>query len=380
MKLDCLLLIAPAKKPIQGTIFIGNATKGYKLVVKTRNKGQNRELLLHKENVKGIIDKFSGAGKATIMFQNLNVLISEAQPEKLRQFMAVLKQCLSSNGEKPVSLPRLHTSDFKENLPPPKPKKMEILERNEYFSSSLQFPQTLYDLRISVQLKKVGSKEIAWLGLKNLTRLNLDGNLFCLLKREDWRKFEKISRLENLQELYMRENQLRFLPEPFIEALPKNLFHLDISENELSYIPPKLFHLHKSLSHLFISNNRLRYIPNFFRRFRLMQSDFSANSIYPGVKNVLDENRLNLVPTLYDLASTTLLNNRAWLEVANGILPVLVKHNIFDSALTCSTCLKFVPSSGLNQITSKPLDPASFSNITTRIGCVEARVVKCCNC
>lgn len=94
MKLDCLLLIAPAKKPVQGTIFIGNATKGYKLVVKTRNKGQNRELLvssskilyflfdffqLNKENVKGIIDKFSGAGKATIMLQNLNVLISEVR-------------------------------------------------------------------------------------------------------------------------------------------------------------------------------------------------------------------------------------------------------------------------------------------------------------
>ena len=71
---------------------------------------------------------------------------------------------------------------------------------------------------------------------------------------------------------------------------------------------------------------------------------------------------------------------RSLSKPANKSLPVLVKRHIYENVLTCSSCLKFVPISGIHSITSRPLNTATFSDITTRIGEIEARVVKCCNC
>ncbi|XP_055260535.1 platelet glycoprotein Ib alpha chain [Moschus berezovskii] len=84
--------------------------------------------------------------------------------------------------------------------------------------------------------------------------------------------------LSNLQELYLRGNQLRTLPPGLLE-LTSRLKKLNLAENDLQELPPELLKGLEELDTLYLQKNRLRTIPTgFFGMLLLPYAFFHNNS------------------------------------------------------------------------------------------------------
>ncbi|CAG0898255.1 unnamed protein product [Darwinula stevensoni] len=108
------------------------------------------------------------------------------------------------------------------------------------------------------------------LKLKHLQILALTGNsLSCLL--------EDMDELCNIEELFLNENKLKILPDT-LGCLPK-LRHLDLSHNELLKIPMSFGRL-KSLEILDLSHNHIAEIPESLGKLKYMTMlDISYNTV-----------------------------------------------------------------------------------------------------
>lgn len=116
-----------------------------------------------------------------------------------------------------------------------------------------------------VDCKKRGLKTIPEGIPQTTTDLDLSSNELTTLD------LPKLSRLSNLQELLLHENQLKEAP-PW-QALPSSLRRLSLHHNKISVIPSQNVTKRMSLQYLFLNSNRISTIePNAFANLTSVQS------------------------------------------------------------------------------------------------------------
>ncbi|KAM7057339.1 epiphycan [Acridotheres tristis] len=100
------------------------------------------------------------------------------------------------------------------------------------------------------RIKKISRNDFA--NLNHLKRIDLTANFISDIHKDAFR------RLPQLQELVLRDNRIRQLPE-----LPSTLTFIDVSKNRLGRrgIPNEAFKNLDELQHLYITDNNLDHIP-----------------------------------------------------------------------------------------------------------------------
>ncbi|XP_054488060.2 epiphycan [Agelaius phoeniceus] len=100
------------------------------------------------------------------------------------------------------------------------------------------------------RIKKISRNDFA--NLNHLKRIDLTANFISDIHKDAFR------RLPQLQELVLRDNRIRQLPE-----LPSTLTFIDVSKNRLGCrgIPNEAFKNLDELKHLYITDNNLDHIP-----------------------------------------------------------------------------------------------------------------------
>jgi hypothetical protein len=262
MKLNCkysstILNGKPTKAvPVQ----IGICRRDDTLQLHVTSKAKNEKIPVTRTNIKNIHDKFKDKGKATIEFKNPNymIMLSDAQPLELDKALRLIK--LASRGGD------LKTIDVELNsiVPSLKQKDLKTHERitdlNDYpnkegFSASL--------VELSISTHRLKSVDIRWFALKQLTTLDLSHNKLGLMDNFEWKKFNRISKLESLTTLCLINNGLTELPWEFIHSLPQSLEYLKLDYNKLTFLPDEICDL-KRLAGLSAVNNPLEDLPEDF--------------------------------------------------------------------------------------------------------------------
>ncbi|NXA16315.1 EPYC protein, partial [Sapayoa aenigma] len=100
------------------------------------------------------------------------------------------------------------------------------------------------------RIRKISRND--FVNLKNLKRIDLTANFISEIHKDAFR------RLPQLQELVLRDNRIRQLPE-----LPSTLTFIDVSKNRLGHkgIRKEAFKDLNKLQHLYITDNNLDHIP-----------------------------------------------------------------------------------------------------------------------
>ena len=106
--------------------------------------------------------------------------------------------------------------------------------------------------------------------LQNLQKLDLSSNQLTRLLAE-------IAQLQNLQSLYLRNNQLTRLPAEIAQL--QNLQYLDLNFNQLTRLPAEIAQL-QNLQSLYLRNNQLTRLPAEIAQLQNLQSlDLSDNQL-----------------------------------------------------------------------------------------------------
>ena len=132
-------------------------------------------------------------------------------------------------------------------------------------TEALREPLRVYHLNLADQNLQTVPREI--LEMPNLISLDLSGNAIKSLEGVDF------SSLKKLQYLEMADNQLREIPEDFIQNLPvQELILLNLNSNSLRAIPESINRL-TFLEELLLANNKLQNLPalrfKFLKRLRI---------------------------------------------------------------------------------------------------------------
>ena len=203
------------------------------MMICTRNNLAGNQYSI-RGNLKKLFDKFIDKGQCTISLLNppTDILISNADPLKLKAFMKTLKRIIMAKSQFELEILSLTFA----SLNPASAKeisklreKLVITEKKDY-PILTSFPSTLKNLKI--------------IGIK--------------LKLFD----KRILALSHLVVLELTENCISSIPDSF-ESL-SNLKELNLSKNEINILPMKFFHCPtmKSLLLLNLSGNRLKFLPN----------------------------------------------------------------------------------------------------------------------
>lgn len=103
-----------------------------------------------------------------------------------------------------------------------------------------------------------------------ITKISLFGNKITHID-------EEISRLQNLEVLYLGRNRMKSFPKAICEL--KNLKVLSLAFNDIDSIPDCICRL-QNLERLFLSNNKLRYVSDSLGSLKkLEQLDLNRNSV-----------------------------------------------------------------------------------------------------
>lgn len=211
----------------------------------------------------------------------------QADPIQLKGFMSVVKLGIQREGlEKvPLSLLSPATSKTVERLK----KRMSITDRKDY-PITTGFPVGLDTLHVQLcNMKRLDSRILQ---LQHLRILNLSHNRLTVLP-EDW------SRVPNLGELHLADNEITDIPQTFCHSLRSNLSLLDMSKNKIKILKPFFCQLHSlvtlrlnenelvvlpsqighmtALRFLYVTQNRLRVLPATFGQLRLQELDLFDN-------------------------------------------------------------------------------------------------------
>ena len=361
------LMINTAKDNCYGT--------SYRVVNFHRQKSKARHKnLLNLE----IFDRFSKEGRVTLRFlePEHDVLISNADPILLRQFLNILKSAQHSpqleqlSSLKPVSKSQI----------PKYTSKLYINKRQDYPSNETGFPQMLKKLQIeNLQMKKI---DLRIPRLKHLMSLDLSGNVIKDIPVE-------LTALESLKELNLANNRIKRIPHRFCQneqfcdkllllnlegncltELPSNLTNflnlvtLNVKNNFFSHLPHGLFQKMTKLRFLYLSGckyleclpttffdtHRLDVIhadrlPKIFRRmdYRNYMSGCHEEVIMDTTKNV---------PSLFDIASAfTIEHKLLWESVRENenLIPSVIKQYL-KTLVKCYCQSSCLPSSCLRKV------------------------------
>lgn len=242
-----------------------------------------------KENVSQILIRFIHEGKATLQFkQPAHDLFIQATVPQLKQFLTLLKKILQnkltaadmkSSGVSGIGVTAL---DHKTVAPT----KLTIKNRSEYPVKG--FPVTLEVLHIN-DVRRLGFDR-GILKLLNLRVLDLSNNLIEFLP-------EELNKLPNLVEINLKGNLFgKSAPRKWDWMggnLSRTLRALNVSKNELKYLPNQLLRLH-ALVTLNIDDNQLRFLPSGIGNLRNLRIFTASNNqlvSFPGSikKLILDE-------------------------------------------------------------------------------------------
>uniref|UniRef100_A0A915EHA4 PIF1/LRR1 pleckstrin homology domain-containing protein n=1 Tax=Ditylenchus dipsaci TaxID=166011 RepID=A0A915EHA4_9BILA len=338
------------------------------LLVKTRNKEE--KFSISKQAVQRMI-RLTNSNRATIIFSrpSLSVFISEADPQKLDEFMAALQQVLDHNILEKVQLLEKVGADCSRTVIEARKRKMSITCREDYPRGDSAFPTSLVELRVSGTRLK--SADLRWFTLKDLLHLDISNNRLGEMSEFEWKKFANISRLSKLATLNLNTNGFKFLPDSFFDALPSSLQSLDLSDNSLENLSNKISRLY-NLRILTVSGNMLTELPEDIFLLRNLEClDVSKNHLvalpaclFAGRnqgfgRNSRGFNRLdvsmnaalqapsrrrrlmgfNQVASLCSIAAAAALNKR--IPTDGDVLPRMVERDMRDWLQRCGRCLSY---------------------------------------
>ncbi|XP_018578634.1 leucine-rich repeat protein 1-like [Anoplophora glabripennis] len=343
------LAVSRSRKHVKSTLALCKHPKSEEyciILFSGQNKNGTKYSL--KGNVKQVLTKFAHEGKCTIQFNKPeHDLFIQSDVIQLKGFLHILKRAL----ENKISQNELTYSSMAVTPVKQKdiaPTKLVIAKRSDYPIRG--FPRTLEELHIN-DIQRCGIDR-GIINLVNLRILDLSNN---------WIEFipEDLSNLTNLKEFNISHNILaRSTPKQWNWMggnLSKSLLLLDVSYNELTYIPNQICKLHKlttlnlnnnliktlpagigNLRNLKIfsaSNNFLVVLPGSIKKLRLHSIDISNNNFEQCIPNGAGVFPKPLpVCTLKEYASRKVLGAR--LIYFSGNLP-LTLVNYLDNAKYC---------------------------------------------
>ncbi|XP_012252556.2 leucine-rich repeat protein 1 isoform X2 [Athalia rosae] len=290
-----------------------------------------------KDNIVNVFARFVQEGKCTIRLkQPAHDLIIQAEPLLLKSFLKVIKLGIAKGSTEPeAKIPILEEKYFR-----PKIQTKYIVATNTEYPTLQGFPRTVEELRIVDLQRKSFDRQI--LRLEKLRLLDLSKNCIRSLPAE-------LGSLPNLKELYLGENHLGKSPSRAWawlngDSIKRNLVLLDLSRNEMTWLPlflgqltalktlnlsynmltslPGSIGLLSSLRCLSIQENRIQSLPGSIRRLRLENINISGNPF--SSMTCLPLNQFK-VSTLVECAARSVLKARLNYD-AETIPHILVKY------------------------------------------------------
>lgn len=287
MKLSCSVLIVNRlqsvtpvihsnKKYVISTLAICKHPKSsdyFMLLFSSQNKNGNKYEL---KNINKVLTRFINEGKATIQFKEPpHDLYIHADAILLKSFLHFLRRALEnklSDKEQMCS-----TMSVTQTAVKPPLKKLIVVKRSDYPTKG--FPRTLEVLHIN----DIGrcSLDRGILQLTQLRLLDVSHNCIEYLPTD-------INKLPNLNELNLSHNEFgKSLLKQWSwigGKLCKSLKLLNISYNNLNFLPDQLVKLH-SLVSLHVDNNQIKTLPSgigSLRHLKLFTASNNLISVLPG--------------------------------------------------------------------------------------------------
>jgi len=388
MHLECKVLIQngicslnKSARPAKGVVGLackkgsgGRTADGSRFLL-IRTKCKNQPECIELQRFRSMITIMANQGKATIQFADpdLNVFISEANPEKLRKFLSLIGSAAKTDKGELLSIELQSIENFDASTSKVISKtNLQVHSRSEYPGKN-GFPSGLVEL--IVQGINLRSVDLRWFNLKLLRHLDLSHNGLGITNRTTahWQKFYSIERLSNLEILNLGHNGFEGFPDMFYDALPTSLKVLNLNSNRIRKLSERISRL-KSLSSLIIhsnhmellpedlfimsklrfidaSNNNLRHLHGIIfchRRFNKYDTlDFSENNFQRFVPNIHQERTPS---TLCQIAAASVLNNRKLSPDGSTLsknieefLPRFVTSTIRQDLTRCTHCYRLFP-------------------------------------
>nr|CEF90218.1 TLR7 protein [Coregonus maraena] len=226
---------------------------------------------------------------------------------------------------------------------------LDISNNNHYFESEglthmLNFTKNLTNLTILLMnYNKISTSTNTELESLSLEKLEFKGNRLDMLWRDgDTRYINYFKKLLNLRVLDISHNNLNFIPQQVFQGLPDKLTHLhinnnrlkifswekltilqslevlDLSSNSLSTVPPELSNCTESLKTLLLHRNQISKLSPYFLKdaFSLKHLDLSFNHI----QNI---EQTSIPDDVVDHMDTLVLNNNKFMCNCNALMFVM---------------------------------------------------------
>ncbi|XP_041699687.1 toll-like receptor 7 [Coregonus clupeaformis] len=226
---------------------------------------------------------------------------------------------------------------------------LDISNNNHYFESEglthmLNFTKNLTNLKILLMnYNKISTSTNTELESFSLEKLEFKGNRLDMLWRDgDTRYINYFKKLLNLRVLDISHNNLNFIPQQVFQGLPDKLTHLhinnnrlkifswekltilqslevlDLSSNSLSTVPPELSNCTESLKTLLLHRNQISKLSPYFLKdaFSLKHLDLSFNHI----QNI---EQTSIPDDVVDHMDTLVLNNNKFMCNCNALMFVM---------------------------------------------------------
>jgi len=294
-------------------------------------------------NIEQVFTRLVNEGKTTIRFKEPeNDLCIHGDPIEVKSFLSVLKKVLSGQDVEKLTLSALQPLSNKQIAGPKR--KLSVAKRSEYPVKE-GFPQTLTHIRINgIRLAKIDKRITK---LMNLTELDLVENEIENLP-EDCEALTRLSTLnlannkinviprgfsagqlsKTLTSLNLTSNSIKLLPNHVCQLA--QLVSLHIDENELTQLPPSLGNLSK-LKILTATNNKIKFLPGSSAALRLEKLDLSSNPWDESQARVVS-NKLTGVSNLLELSACQVIKHKIKYE-PEDMFPQLLRY--LESVMYC---------------------------------------------
>ncbi|XP_071210587.1 toll-like receptor 7 [Salvelinus alpinus] len=226
---------------------------------------------------------------------------------------------------------------------------LDISNNNHYFESEglthmLNFTKNLTKLKILLMnYNKISTSTNTELESRSLEKLEFKGNRLDMLWRDgDTRYIDYFKKLLNLRVLDISHNNLNFIPQQVFQGLPDKLTNLyinnnklkifswekliilqylevlDLSSNSISTVPPELSNCTRSLKTLLLRRNQISKLSAYFLKdaFSLKYLDLSFNHI----QNI---EQTSMPDDVVDQMDTLVLNNNKFMCNCNALMFVM---------------------------------------------------------
>ncbi|CAG9535356.1 unnamed protein product [Cercopithifilaria johnstoni] len=338
------------------------------LVITTPRNRSGRLFNITGRSVRRIHSTNMQSGSITIEMNIPSVLIciKEASVPSLRNFISKLQKVLAGEeivlgGNKKVT-----SSSFASLR-----RRLIMASRKQYNEHKLRFSPYLLELIMSnIGLAAVDTR---WFGATSLRVLDLSGNK--LGKSDSFEiKFLNIVRLQHLRVLVLADNEIQYISDDLWNALPENLLSLDLSSNQISYLStcctrfPKMAHLWlshnkieelprtisnlRNLKCLDISWNELKFLPSEIKDLSLEMIDVTAYNNHEKleIQDALDQllqtgDPVIKIGTLFEYAAAAVLNCRINTNSLPDLLRVMMRKAVQNCKSKPGGSYKFYPAS-----------------------------------